>query len=458
MQSSSVASTSSSHVISSSSCYSSRFPLRACNIQDPIDPTNNLGLSITRSNLLLITKSLSVGFQILENSLFGFQHSNQPVPSSFSSQTSFISSVTPSSPPSINHVLQNQQYQSALPMQISRSLSVDLKTRNGVSPSSSVPENRSVRNESDEGGNEVVSLITDGRRDTTENSSRVIQGTDDFIPSQSSSLFKTHQWTQFPFLCQVFPLTLSKYALSGNIRSDLLDRPLSSVQAASSILSTTISSACVQQSPLSPSLSTRRYESVSSDCLIGNSLLIDDLFSFKLIPEETSLNQGLSSLSEDIKTIAVPNSCIASLGDKEIPNIQIEELLLISGNLVSGLSQRQPSATTTAISKNHGNGRELKRKRKNSMVKQMSSKNSKGDTEGSGIIDGSKKLLIQTKFKPSLVSASSSCDLVMDVTSSTTKSSNSSSASSVCSSSSFSSSSPFIPDLNRIIVVDTCDL
>ena len=43
-----------------------RFSLRACNIQDPIDSQNNLGISVSRSNLILIDCALKGGLYHLE--------------------------------------------------------------------------------------------------------------------------------------------------------------------------------------------------------------------------------------------------------------------------------------------------------------------------------------------------------------------------------------------------------
>lgn len=46
-----------------------RFSIRQCNIQDPVDANNNLGISVTKSNLAAITKALKCGHQHLENLL-----------------------------------------------------------------------------------------------------------------------------------------------------------------------------------------------------------------------------------------------------------------------------------------------------------------------------------------------------------------------------------------------------
>jgi hypothetical protein len=43
-----------------------RFQLRACNIQDPIDNNNNLGIPVTRHNLMLVEQALKGGLQHLE--------------------------------------------------------------------------------------------------------------------------------------------------------------------------------------------------------------------------------------------------------------------------------------------------------------------------------------------------------------------------------------------------------
>eukprot|EP00605_Chrysophyceae_sp_TOSAG23-4_P002963 GSChrysophyteH1.ASY1.ANO1.3265.1 assembled CDS len=43
-----------------------RFPIRSCNIQDPVDPANNLGYSVSRSNLAQIELSLRGGQRVIE--------------------------------------------------------------------------------------------------------------------------------------------------------------------------------------------------------------------------------------------------------------------------------------------------------------------------------------------------------------------------------------------------------
>jgi hypothetical protein len=448
-QSSSVASISGSHV-SSSSCYSSRFPLRACNIQDPLDPSNNLGLSITRNNLLLITKSLTIGLQILENSLCSFQHTNRlanlPTSAPSSSQSCFISDIPPASPLSVNHLIDNGQHLPnhfqcgffpVLPMQRSKSPSVDFKTRNGVSPFSSASENRSVSNASAADSSDDICLISSGRKEhrAREASHSVnscgTQRPNDVIssgtPSPSSSLLKTHQWTQFPLLCQVFPLTLSKYVLSGNIRSDLLDRPLCGVLRGSLGPSTNMSSVSAQHPALSPS--THIVSPV--DYLTGNVFHIDDMFNLKLKPEETSLHQETVPLNQNCK---VMGGCQKQGGDP----------LFTDDGLVSSFSERKKSAPAPVIPTNRENRREPKRKRRNSVVKLVSSKERTVSTESNENTDDSKNLLIETKFNPSLSSSSSCSDLLLDITSSTTKSS--------CSVS--SSFSPPFPGLNSGVICD----
>ena len=46
-----------------------RFSLRVCNIQDPVDDTNNLGYSVSRGNLALIDRALQLGSSRLESLL-----------------------------------------------------------------------------------------------------------------------------------------------------------------------------------------------------------------------------------------------------------------------------------------------------------------------------------------------------------------------------------------------------
>lgn len=59
-------SSSSSSSFSSSININNRFPLRLVNIQDPIDKTNNLSYSMSRTNLQIISKALLLGYQSIE--------------------------------------------------------------------------------------------------------------------------------------------------------------------------------------------------------------------------------------------------------------------------------------------------------------------------------------------------------------------------------------------------------
>jgi hypothetical protein len=46
-----------------------RFPIRSCNIMDPLNPTNNLGMSVARHNMTVLTETLKNGSQHLESIL-----------------------------------------------------------------------------------------------------------------------------------------------------------------------------------------------------------------------------------------------------------------------------------------------------------------------------------------------------------------------------------------------------
>lgn len=51
-----------------------RFTAKACNIQDPVDPCNNLGISVPRPSLQLITQACQGGFNRLETLLRRYPH------------------------------------------------------------------------------------------------------------------------------------------------------------------------------------------------------------------------------------------------------------------------------------------------------------------------------------------------------------------------------------------------
>eukprot|EP01032_Pedospumella_encystans_P009100 gene9100-10743_t len=72
----------------------SRFTAKCCNIQDPVDNCNNLGISVPRHNLVLIAKACQAGFTHLEtilrrypNSLTNNNHNNQNATNGFVSHT-----------------------------------------------------------------------------------------------------------------------------------------------------------------------------------------------------------------------------------------------------------------------------------------------------------------------------------------------------------------------------------
>ena len=48
---------------------SGRFPIRSCNIQDPVDEANNLGISVSRHNLQVIDKALFYGYNRMEQTV-----------------------------------------------------------------------------------------------------------------------------------------------------------------------------------------------------------------------------------------------------------------------------------------------------------------------------------------------------------------------------------------------------
>jgi hypothetical protein len=205
-----------------------RFQIRSCNIQDPVDPFNNLGISVSRPNLLLFSKALSLGYQHLESiCTFLLQHlqlhSSNQVSLSLTNVSIDCSSI--SHPVNISSPAQVRSNKILTPQCHPISQSV-------LPPDLSLPP-------AQYGGGNVVLGVNDfqppalsGRQGSQKNSF-VNNPSDDNGKKRGSFnvTVSANCWYQNQFLTDCLPRSFAKFIHNLSIRSDLLDHPLQIVRS-----------------------------------------------------------------------------------------------------------------------------------------------------------------------------------------------------------------------------------
>lgn len=324
-----------------------KFPLRACNIQDPTDPTNNLGYSVPRNNLPVLSRSMMIGYQAMENVFFRLQQADLLRQQSFhqdrrKDQKPFIPQFTIPQPFTNQFSValngkKSQKNQEPRPSSVTGDPSACLLPPHNnpfqpIVPVYSVfPSAPNLySNKSDqvrETGTKSYSRSPSIDNDT--NSSTPPSTPSPPLTVPPLTVPRAHQDSHHlsPFLFELFPISLRKYVLSGNLRSDLLDHPLQFIQHKSTRASSEESMVALEgdaESALNVLLHAqiqKEVEPPSTESKEVETVLVNEI-----------------KASEDIASLAPPDTChdVASL-----PSIspQVSEPIAIEASgLTSELS------------------------------------------------------------------------------------------------------------------------
>jgi len=222
----------------------SKFPLRACNIQDPTDPTNNLGYSVPRNNLPVLSRSMMIGYQAMENVFFRLHQVDLLRQQSFHQDRRKVPQFTIPQPFTNQFSValngkKSQKNQEPRPSSVTGDPSTCLLPSHNNPFQPIVPVYSIFPSAPNLYSNKSDQVRETGIKSYSRSPS-VDNDTNSSTPPSTPSppltvppltVPRTHQDSHLsPFLFELFPNSLRKYVLSGNLRSDLLDHPLQFIQ------------------------------------------------------------------------------------------------------------------------------------------------------------------------------------------------------------------------------------
>jgi hypothetical protein len=236
-----------------------RFPLRVVNIQDPVDKMNNLSYSVTRHNLPFIMKALALGYQNLENLILILGKPIIPAP------MNNVAGAYPNNMMSPALHLMSPSSVTTSPVPVVGEANIINNTNNNNSNNRRNSKNFS----SFDNGKSFPSTFPPIPNGT--GYSLMESNNHHHLHPMDNSL----KWSQHPILNEVFSISLLKYVLNGNLRSDLLEHPLQQFNSArSNSFSTPTSSSALAAPPSSSTASVVRKNGV----LLGDSSLAENYF------------------------------------------------------------------------------------------------------------------------------------------------------------------------------------
>ena len=167
-----------------------RFPVRSCNIQDPLDSSNNLGTSVIGNNLFVLCCTLQLACENFENILRRFRHMNK------------------------NVLLFQMNHLASSPVRAANN-----NNASSAVPSTTIPSTSASSNAPTQDGNHPPTSVSASNTPNNYRSSSP-------VPPPTPPGHSPVKMIDYGLMKEFFPGCFARYMHPGIIRADMMDHPL----------------------------------------------------------------------------------------------------------------------------------------------------------------------------------------------------------------------------------------